>query len=291
MAVRRELVFYERLSRNRWELYKRMIRRSYIQQWNFFCTFTYDDQKHSEESFKKKLLNTLYHLSSRKGWRYIGAWERGELGQRLHFHTLVYIPPDGMVGELEEHNDYSTKRRRWEKSLQNSFFNGKFGRSDFLPVTNTREVSDSVKYMLKCISKNDERASSMRFIAKSYLMLKDIEQAKIWYMKSICEAPHLREPYCDMATALYITEEWEGVIYFIKSALKIKERPQTYINEESAWGGLPYDLLSIAYYKMGNLRLSLEYATKALEFYPNDERLKKNVKIIQSALDKKSENK
>ena len=137
----------------------------------------------------------------------------------------------------------------------------------------------------------DERASSMRYIAKSYLMLKDIEQAKIWYMKSICEAPHLREPYCDMATALYITEEWEGVIYFIKSALKIKERPQTYINEESAWGGLPYDLLSIAYYKTGNLRLSLEYATKALEFYPNDERLKKNVKIIQSALDKKSENK
>ena len=137
----------------------------------------------------------------------------------------------------------------------------------------------------------DERASSMRFIAKSYLMLKNAEEAKIWYMKSICEAPHLREPYCDMATALYTVEEWEGVIYFIKCALKIKERPKTYINEESAWGSLPYDLLSIAYYKTGNLRLSLENATKALEFYPNDERLKKNVKIIQSALDKKSENK
>ena len=166
---------FERLSRNCWERYKRMIRRSYIQQWNFFCTFTYDDQKHSEDSFKKKLLNTLYHLSSRKGWRYIGAWERGELGQRLHFHALVYIPPDGMLGELEEHNDYSTKRRRWEKSLQNSFFNEKFGRSDFSPVTNTREVSDSVKYMLKYISKNDERVIYSRGL-KTYFLSDILEE-------------------------------------------------------------------------------------------------------------------
>ena len=33
---------FERLSRNRWERYKRMIRRGYTNRWNFFCTYTFD---------------------------------------------------------------------------------------------------------------------------------------------------------------------------------------------------------------------------------------------------------
>ena len=148
---------FDRLSRNRWERYKRMIRRGYTNRWNYFCTFTYDSEKHTEESFRKKLMNTLYHLSSRRGWRYMGAWERGELNERLHFHALVYIPEGQMPGELEEHEDYSTKRRRREKSIQNSFFNERFGRSDFSAVNNIYEIGDSIKYMLKYISKNDEK--------------------------------------------------------------------------------------------------------------------------------------
>ena len=70
---------FNRLSRNRWERYKRMIRRGYTNRWNFFCTYTYDSQKHTEETFRTSLMNTLYHLSSRRDWRYMGAWERGEL--------------------------------------------------------------------------------------------------------------------------------------------------------------------------------------------------------------------
>ena len=134
-----------------------MIRRGYSYRWNYFCTFTYDSEKHTEESFHKKLMNTLYHLSSRRGWRYMGAWERGELGDRLHFHALTYIPEGQLPGVLEEHEDYSTKRHRREKSSQNSFFNERFGRSDFSAVNNAYEVGDSIKYILKYISKNDER--------------------------------------------------------------------------------------------------------------------------------------
>ena len=148
---------FERLSRNRWERYKRMIRRGYTNRWNFFCTYTFDTRKQTEGSFRKTLMNTLYHLSSRRGWRYMGAWERGELGQRLHFHALTYIPEGQMPGELEEHEDYSTKRHRREKSVQNSFFNERFGRSDFSAVNNAYEVGDSIKYMLKYIGKNDEK--------------------------------------------------------------------------------------------------------------------------------------
>ena len=144
---------FNRLSRNRWERYKRMIRRGYTNSWNFFCTYTYDSQKHTEETFRSSLMNTLYHFSARRDWRYMGAWERGELGERLHFHALTYIPEGQMPGELEEHEDYSTKRHRREKSIQNSFFNERFGRSDFSAVNNAYEVADSIKYMLKYISR------------------------------------------------------------------------------------------------------------------------------------------
>ena len=49
---------FERLSRNRWERYKRMIRRGYTNRWNFFCTYTYDSQKQTEENFRRKLMST-----------------------------------------------------------------------------------------------------------------------------------------------------------------------------------------------------------------------------------------
>lgn len=161
---------FNRLSRNRWEGYKRMIRRAYLQAaWDYFVTFTFDSEKHTEETFRKQLMNCLYHLSNRKGWRYIGVWERGELGKRLHFHALMHIPQGAMVGELEEHNDYSTKRRKWEKSVQNSFFNERFGRSDFDAIVCSRSVSDSVNYMLKYLSKSDEKVVYSRGL-KTYLV-------------------------------------------------------------------------------------------------------------------------
>ena len=50
---------FNRLSRNRWERYKRMIRRGYTNHWNFFCTYTFDSRKHTEGSFRKSLMNTL----------------------------------------------------------------------------------------------------------------------------------------------------------------------------------------------------------------------------------------
>ena len=36
-------------------------------EWNFFCTFTFSDKLHTEESFRKSLRNTLKHLVNRKG--------------------------------------------------------------------------------------------------------------------------------------------------------------------------------------------------------------------------------
>lgn len=82
----------------------------------------------------------------------------------------------------------------------------------------------------------DERSASMRYIAKSYLMLGDPQQARNWYFRAIAEAPHLREPYMDFAQLLYETQDWDGVLYFTECALSITQRPRSYICEAAPWG-------------------------------------------------------
>ena len=127
----------------------------------------------------------------------------------------------------------------------------------------------------------DERAASMRYIAKSYVMKGEPAVGRLWYLKAIAEAPHLREAYMDLALLLYDEEEWDGVLYFTGCALAIKERPKSYICEAAAWGSLPYDLRSIALYQTGQTEEALLAARKALEIEPGNERLRGNAELLE----------
>ena len=125
--------------------------------WNFFCTFTFSDKLHTEESFRKSLRNTLKHLVNRKGWKHIGVWERGGKTGRLHFHGIFYIPPGGMVGELTETRDYSTKDHRMQTAHQNTYFLERYGRNDFQALGSPMEIQHSLGYLMKYIEKSGER--------------------------------------------------------------------------------------------------------------------------------------
>lgn len=127
----------------------------------------------------------------------------------------------------------------------------------------------------------DERAASMRFIAKSYAQKGDREAARNWYLKAIAEAPHLREACMDLSLLLYEDGEWDGVLYFTARALAITHRPRSYICEADSWGSLPHDLRAIAFYKTGRPELALEEAEKALDHSPTDQRLKDNVTALE----------
>ena len=135
----------------------RLAKKAYLQEWSFFCTFTFSDEKHTEESFRKSLRNTLKHLVNRKGWKHIGVWERGGETGRLHFHGIFYIPPDGMVGEIVETKDYNTKDHRMQTAHQNTYFLERYGRNDFQPLGSQEEVQHSLGYLMKYIEKSGER--------------------------------------------------------------------------------------------------------------------------------------
>ena len=126
----------------------------------------------------------------------------------------------------------------------------------------------------------DERAASMRYIARAYLYKGEPEQARNWLFQAIAQAPHLREPWVEMAQMLYEQEDWDGVLYFTSCALAITVRPDSYICEAEPWGPLPHDLRCQAYFHTGQTALALEEAQKALALSPDDQRLAGNVALL-----------
>lgn len=135
----------------------RLYRKARLQTWNYFCTFTYDSAKHTEESFRKKLSDTFKKMCYRRGWKYIGVWERSTEKERLHFHGLFYIPDGQMIGELVEVQDYSIKTGKVQKTVQNTYFNERFGRSDFEAIQSVYSLDNSIRYILKYIEKGGTR--------------------------------------------------------------------------------------------------------------------------------------
>lgn len=134
----------------------RLFRKVHLQEWNYFVTFTFDNAKHTEETFEKTLRNTFKHLVSRKGWKYIGVFERSPTKGRLHFHGIFYIPENEMIGTLEQVTDYDTVSHRKQTTYQNTHFLNRFGRNDFKSLM-PYDIDRSVRYILKYIEKSGER--------------------------------------------------------------------------------------------------------------------------------------
>lgn len=138
---------------------QRFARKAYNQHFQWFVTFTYSDELHTEESFKQRLLETLRRVATRKHWLYMGVWERGKDTDRLHFHALVYIPDGEMIGELEKVTDYNKKTGKQKTITQNTFFANKFGRNEFDDISMTDYAyGKAIAYIMKYMGKSNSKA-------------------------------------------------------------------------------------------------------------------------------------
>ncbi|MCL2631377.1 MAG: hypothetical protein FWD49_07685 [Firmicutes bacterium] len=157
------------------ERLKRLKRKLCLHQWNYFVTFTYDDDKCSEEVFRKKLRRCLTNLHTRRGWKYMCVWERGETG-RLHMHAIIYVPNGAMWGSLEQKEAYNPKKKKMEKWTQNSEFSQRFGRNDFDPICPVRAKSgNSANYLWKYVIKECAKLIYSRAVPDKVELVLDVE--------------------------------------------------------------------------------------------------------------------
>lgn len=134
----------------------RLSRKTYLANFNYFCTFTYDNAKHTEESFRQKLTDTFKKLVYRKGWKYEGVWERSPEKNRLHFHGLFEIPEGTMPGEFITVKDYSPIKDRVQVTNQSTYFNERFGRTTFEEL-DPQTIGPAIAYLVKYIEKTGEK--------------------------------------------------------------------------------------------------------------------------------------
>ena len=125
----------------------------------------------------------------------------------------------------------------------------------------------------------DERAASMRFIARSYINLNRTNEGIYWYKKAIAEAPYLRDGYVELGKIEYSLGNYNKAIDYLNDALKITSHEKTYINEIFSWDSTIYDLLSICLYNTKRYKEALFYINMAIDMDSENERLQSNKKI------------
>ena len=140
---------------------RRFERKANLNPWNYFFTQTYDPKKFKDEDeFRAKFKKTLANLKCRRGYRYVGAFERGQNStERLHFHALLYVPEGQMIDSLALKRTYDKKfgYRKQNVRNENSFFVDRFGVNDFAPITRVDiKFGKVLQYLMKYIWKDSE---------------------------------------------------------------------------------------------------------------------------------------
>ncbi len=129
----------------------------------------------------------------------------------------------------------------------------------------------------------EERSASLRFIGRCYERLKKPKLAETYYIKAILEDNSVREPYFELAVFYYNKGDYLHSIFVFEEMLKIKDRTLSYISSPDCWNGLTYDYLSIAYWKIGNIKKAISNVEIALT-YDNNPRLIDNRNYFYSLM-------
>lgn len=87
--------------------------------------------------------------------------------------------------------------------------------------------------------------------------------------------PDRQQPWLALAEFYYQQEEWPGVIFAARRALRLPG--------EEEWKG--YDLLSAALYYTGDLPRALAMGEEALKRRPMDSRLRENLRRIRRRIE------
>lgn len=124
-----------------------------------------------------------------------------------------------------------------------------------------------------------ERSAAYRMMAKC-----DPDNGERWLIAAVLEAPDRREPWYELAHFHYEHQNWRGCHMASAACLTIEEMPLEYLCESQAWGAAPHDLAAISAHHLGLHTEAAKHGTNALNFEPDNERLKANLSFYADAI-------
>lgn len=136
-----------------------------------------------------------------------------------------------------------------------------------------KDIGNSIYHLKKHLDLSKwapERAASLRMI---YQMEKDVS----YLYQAFAEDPCRRENLLALSMHYYNLKDWRKCSFFAEACVSIDEKPLDYLCEADAWGYLPWDLLAISSWNMGNKEIAKIAGQKAIEINPNDPRLLNNL--------------
>lgn len=257
-------------------------------------------RKELEKAHEQKITRPRYNYTW--NWRSDGSPGLTYKGDKIHTrHGYRWKHPvhevlvtdriqqvEGDVGlEIHHHADDSKSRGQYYPLLKlaveedpdddrNAFY---YARELFFKKEKEKAAEEFKRHLaLPRAVWKPERAASMRYIGKCLP-----DEAEYWFKKAVEEAPGRREPLVDLARHYYIEADWEQSLKYSEEALKITQKPLEYLCEADAWAEAPWDYGAIAAYNLKIYDKAFEYAKKAVEYNPSDERLVKNLIFCQKA--------
>jgi len=223
-------------------------------------------------------------------------------GYSFHHPVHEYPRPDGRTAEIYAHTDMllvshhpdPTKSRGQYMPLlelaikedphcpRNAFYHAR-------ELTFYSRWEESITYLNKYLEMPEatwvnERCYAMRLLGKAYEHLNNVFEAEKWYRLAAAEAPNTREPWVELAMLSYMRHDWTQCYFAACKALEITDKAAVYTMDPSVWTERPYDLASIAAWRLGLKDRAIELCQKALEFNPTDARLLSNLKQMEEPM-------
>lgn len=122
-------------------------------------------------------------------------------------------------------------------------------------------------------------ASCYLFMGDCYSALGENKYAIPAYHNAINAEPSYREPYINLAKVYLKQERWLAAEGILKEGIRASYRHYSWLERDVSWTYEPYDLLTLACYYGNKKKESIVYAAKALNYSPEDERLRSNLKL------------
>lgn len=247
-------------------------------------------------------------------WSHLDNGQPGRIFGYNKIHTKKWIwryPVHELLWDSEKETEHCSTEEYvnlWGKIILHHYPDRTKSRSNYLPLLEMREKNypedcygliylsheyryhqmwdKSIEKLYKILDKYDgvidiiERASCYLFLGDNYRNLKQYDKAIESYKKGIEVEPTYRELYLNLAKVYLELKEYNTAIYYIKEGLAKSYRHYNWLERDISWSYEPYDLLCLAYFYNGDKLKSLGCAYKALQYFPEEERLKKNVQIV-----------